>query len=86
MTTPRAVKLSVRKQIDALADELFRTVEKSQGQAFISDGWNGSMTKAEFFEWVQDRLDWNNEASNEIRKFLRKHKSGRAALRSREGK
>lgn len=57
-----------------LARELFEMVEGPQGQAFISDGWSGANDKAAFLKWVQDRLDWNNEASKQIRKFLRKHR------------
>lgn len=60
--------------VAGLAEELFTKVQRSQGQAFISDGWSGANDKAAFLEWVQDRLDWNNEASRQIRAFLKKHK------------
>jgi hypothetical protein len=59
--------------VSDLAEELFNKVQYAQGQAFISDGWSGAHSRAQFFEWVRNRLDWNNEASNKIRAFLRKH-------------
>lgn len=62
------------ESIARLANELFNAVEKPQGQAFISDGWSGANDREQFLEWVQDRLDWNNEASKKIRAFLRKHR------------
>lgn len=60
-----------------LAHELFGLVERSQGQAFISDGWSGANDREAFFKWVQDRLDWNNEASKHICAFLKKHRKAK---------
>jgi hypothetical protein len=68
------VKQSDAGEIDKLADELFTRVQRPQGQAFISDGWSGAKDKASFLEWVQDRPDWNEEASKQLRAFLKKHK------------
>jgi hypothetical protein len=62
------------KSVDELADELFRLVQKAQGQAFVSDGWSGHSTREDFLKWVRDRLDWNVQASKQIRGFLRKYK------------
>lgn len=61
-------------EISDLTDELFSKVQRAQAAAFISDGWYGAKTKAEFLKWAQDRLDWNNETGKIIRAFIRKHK------------
>lgn len=74
MTARRHQDLKQPAVVADLADELFNLVEGAQGQAFISDGWSGTNDKAAFLEWAQDRLDWNNLASSQIRAFLRKHK------------
>jgi hypothetical protein len=65
------------KTIADLENELFGMVEKSQGQAFISDGRSGAKDRKAFFKWVQDRLDWNNEASKQMRAFLKKHQKAK---------
>lgn len=66
--------MTERDEIDKLQDELFSRVEKAQGQAFISDGWSGATTKAEWWAWLRERQNWNDKASAIIRQFFRNHR------------
>lgn len=64
--------MSEKEQVDVLADELFRKIEKSQGMAFVSDGETFS-TRAQFFERIRGRLQWQREGVRVMSAFLRKY-------------
>jgi len=61
-----------RDEVDKLAAELFRDVQKHQGYFFLGDG-ETFRTKAEFFNRVQGRLAHGLEACRKMQAFLRKH-------------
>ena len=66
------------KEVDALVADLFAKVQKAQGFAFCSDG-ETFQTKAELFERIQGRLEWNREASKIMSRWLRKYAPGETA-------
>lgn len=52
--------------------ELFGLVERSQGQAFISDGDCPATNKAEFVAFLESRIRWTDESLKLMRQFRRK--------------
>jgi hypothetical protein len=60
------------KEVDKLVDDLLHRVQRAQGFAFCSDG-ETFKTKAELFERIRGRLEWNKEASRILSAWLRKH-------------
>jgi hypothetical protein len=65
----------VSRRVEKLADELFESVQQSQGFSFVSDGEaHDGMTEEQFFERVRGRLQWSHESVRLMRNFLRKYK------------
>ncbi len=59
--------------VDKLADELFREVQRSQGFFFVSDG-ETFPTKEQFFERIRGRLEHGRDAVHIMNRFLRKYR------------
>lgn len=67
--------MTVRHQypdVEALTNELFGKIERSQGYAFVSDGETFPTTR-EFFERIRGRLEHQREGVKIMAAFLRKH-------------
>lgn len=59
-------------EVDLLTDELFTEIQRAQGFAFFSDG-ETFRTKAEFFERVRGRLEWQKRGLVIMTRFLKRH-------------
>ena len=60
------------KRVELLADDLFGTIQRSQGYFYVSDGETFE-TPAKFFERIRGRLKYGKEAVRLMEAFLRKH-------------
>ena len=65
-------KLAQNATMDTLGDEIFLLVEKSQGQAFISDGMS-AMKKRDFFEALKGSYWCSLATAQKIKQFLCKY-------------
>lgn len=63
----------VKKNVGALADEIFQIVEEDQGYAFISDGLNSIKSRKKLFATVRGALKHTEISARKIRKWLKKH-------------
>lgn len=64
--------MNEQREVDRLVDDLFSKIQCAQGYAFMSDG-ETFPTKAQLFERIRGRLEWNKKASRIMAAWLRKH-------------
>lgn len=63
----------MKKNVAALADEIFALVERDQGFGFICDGLGALKNKEKLFAVVRGALKHTELAAKKMRKWLKTH-------------